>query len=100
MSDLLTSSDHLRRLANEAWRLTHQRGRAAGLFETVSLRNMPWLSAASVFPLASEAHPSIGIDGERLAQAVERDVAIELRIARAIISAPMRATALLPAASS
>jgi hypothetical protein len=58
--------------------------RAAGVFDAVSVGDVRVVQRGKRLRLAFEAHQPIGIGRERLGQDFQRDVAIELRIARAI----------------
>ena len=64
--------------------LHHQGERAVALLDTVDLRDVGMVECRQRLRLALEARPPLGIRGQQIRQDLDRDVAIELDVARAI----------------
>ena len=62
----------------------HERAHAAGFFEAVDVRDVRMVQRRERLRFAREPRQPFGISGERVRQDLERDVAIQLRVARAI----------------
>ena len=57
---------------------------AAAVLEAVDLRDVRMIQRGERLRFALEARQAVGVGRERLGQDLDRDVAIELRVARAI----------------
>jgi hypothetical protein len=64
--------------------LHDQRAPGARIFNAVDLRDVRMVEGGECLRFAFETHQTIRIARERLRQNLERDIAIELRVARAI----------------
>ena len=64
--------------------LHHQRAHATALLEAVNVRDVRMVERGERLRFAREPRQPIRIAGERIGQDLQRDVAIELRVARAI----------------
>ena len=64
--------------------LQNQRGRAARLFDAVNRRDVRMAQRREDFRLALKARGALGIARHRLRQHLDRDVALQPRVARAI----------------
>ena len=64
--------------------LQHERADAAGLFEAVNMRDMRMIEGGEDFRFALEPREPFGVARERLRQNLQRNVAIQLRVAGAI----------------
>ena len=62
----------------------HQRVHAGRILQAVDVSDVRVVERGEHLRLAAEARQAIGIGGEELGQDFDRDVAIELRVARAI----------------
>jgi hypothetical protein len=62
----------------------HERANAGGLFESVNVRDIGMVESRQRLRLPLEAGQPVGILGERLRQDLDRHVAIEARVLRAI----------------
>ena len=72
--------------------LHHQRRHAIGLFESVNVRDVRMIERCQHLCFAAETRQAIRIVGHRRQQHLDRDIAIQLRIARAIhLTHPTRA---------
>ena len=64
--------------------LHHQRAHALGVLEAVDLRDVRMIERREDLRFALEAGETIGIVGEDVRKDLDRDVALQLRVARAI----------------
>ncbi len=64
--------------------LQHQSLRAVALLEAVNGRDVRMIERGEELRLALEPQPAVGLECEQLGQDLQRDVAIQLRVARAV----------------
>ena len=64
--------------------LHHDRAHTAAFFEAVDVRDVRVIEGRERLRFAREPREPVGVTGERVGQYLERDIAIELRIARAV----------------
>src|SRR5215472_11983900 len=65
-------------------KLQHERMRAAGILEAVDRGDMRVIERSEHLRFTPEPRDPVAVDGERLRQDLQRDIAIELRVAGAI----------------